>query len=107
MLGGRAMKSQSGCGDVALRENSANGKPAMAPFPKPNFPIGVTFGADDAQVLSGELQYVGGAPGEVAGLLQINVRIPAGLMPGKAVPVFISNGARQSQAGVTIAVSRN
>ena len=53
------------------------------------------------------MQYVGGAPGEVAGLLQINVRIPPGLIPGKTVPVFISNGTRQSQVGVTIAVTRN
>lgn len=52
-----------------------------------------------------ELQYVGGAPGEVAGLLQINVAIPAGVTPGSGVPVVIQVGEATSQAGVTIAVS--
>jgi uncharacterized protein (TIGR03437 family) len=68
----------------------------------------VILGDEDLQELSGDqVQYVGGAPGEVAGLLQINLRIPAGIMPEKAVPVFISNGGTTSEAGVTIAVSGN
>jgi uncharacterized protein (TIGR03437 family) len=51
------------------------------------------------------LQYVGGAPGDVAGLLQVNVTVPAGVTPGSAVPVVIRVGNVTSQTGVTIAVS--
>ena len=47
----------------------------------------------------------GGSPGQVAGLLQINGVIPAGVTPGSAVPVVIKVGGATSQAGVTIAVS--
>ena len=95
-------------GEGQTSPQGIDGKPAMAPFPKPNLPVFVTIGAEEAQTISGEqLQYVGGAPGEVAGVLQINVRIPAGIVPGKAVPVFISIGRATSQAGITIAVSGN
>lgn len=95
-------------GEGQTSPQGVDGKPATAPFPKPNFAIAVILGDEDLQTLSGDqVQYVGGAPGEVAGLLQINLRIPAGIMPGKAVPVIISNGGTTSQAGVTIAVSGN
>jgi uncharacterized protein (TIGR03437 family) len=80
-----------------------DGKPATAPLPTPVLPVTVTIGG----VTINDLQYVGGAPGEVAGLLQINVQIPAGITAGSAVPVLIRVGSATSQAGVTIAVSAN
>ena len=52
-------------------------------------------------------QYAGGAPGEVAGVMQINVQIPSGITPGNAVPVVVQVGNATSQAGVTIAVAGN
>jgi uncharacterized protein (TIGR03437 family) len=78
-----------------------DGKPASAPLPTPILQVAVTIGG----VTANDLQYVGGAPGEVAGLLQINVAIPASVTPGTAVPVLIRVGEATSQAGVTIAVS--
>jgi len=78
-----------------------DGKPATAPLPTPILPVNVTIGG----VTVDNLQYVGGAPGEVAGLLQINVQIPVGITAGSAVPVLIRVGNAGSQAGVTIAVS--
>jgi len=80
-----------------------DGKPASDSPPTPNLPVNVTIGG----VTVNDLQYVGGAPGEVAGLLQINVAIPASITPGNAVPVVIRVGSATSQAGVTIAVSGN
>jgi len=38
------------------------------------------------------------------GLLQVNVVVPAGASTGPAVPVVVSIGGVQTQAGVTIAV---
>jgi uncharacterized protein (TIGR03437 family) len=57
-----------------------DGKPATTPLPKPNLPVSVTIGG---QTISGpQLQYAGGAPGEIAGVMQINVQIPSsGLRP--------------------------
>ena len=81
----------------------SDGKPASGTPPTPNLLVIVTIGG----VTVNGLQYVGGAPGEVAGLLQINVQIPSGITPGSAVPVVIRVGGATSQAGVTIAVSAN
>ncbi len=71
--------------------------------PVPDLPVTVTIGGVEVD----NLQYVGGAPGEVAGLLQINVRIPAGIKSSAATPVSVQIGGASSPAGVTIAVSGN
>ena len=52
---------------------------------------------------SAEVWYAGSAGDQVAGLLQVNVRIPLGIAPSAAVPVTITVGGN-SQPGVTMAV---
>jgi uncharacterized protein (TIGR03437 family) len=59
----------------------------------------VTIGGVDAQVL-----YSGAAPGEVAGVVQINALVPATVAPGGAVPLLVAIGGVSSQSGVTVAV---
>jgi uncharacterized protein (TIGR03437 family) len=76
-----------------------DGKPASVPYPYPILPVTVTIGG-----LSAPVKYAGGAPGLVAGLMQVNVQIPAGIETGNAVPVVLRVGSVFSQAGVTIAV---
>jgi hypothetical protein len=49
-------------------------------------------------------KYAGSAPESVAGLLQVNAVVPAGVSVGSAVPVAVSVGGVASQAGVTLAV---
>jgi uncharacterized protein (TIGR03437 family) len=66
----------------------------------PTLPVTVTIGGIGATV-----QYAGSAPGEVAGLLQVNAVVPQGVSRGVAVPVTVSVGGIASQAGVTIAVN--
>jgi uncharacterized protein (TIGR03437 family) len=52
--------------------------------------------------------YAGGAPNEVAGLMQIVVQIPTGVQPGGYVPVVLQVGAESSVSGAAwIAVSAN
>jgi uncharacterized protein (TIGR03437 family) len=65
----------------------------------PVLPVRVTMGGQEAQVL-----YAGSAPGLVSGVLQVNARVPAGVSPGRAVPVVVTVGRASSQAGVTVAV---
>lgn len=77
-----------------------DGLPASAPAPQPVLPVTVTIGEQRAEV-----QYAGGAPGLVAGVMQINVQIPSGIQTGNAVPVMVTVGSASSQTGVTIAVS--
>ena len=50
-----------------------------------------------------EVQYAGAAPGAVAGLFQVNVRIPLNAASG-AVPIEIHVGAASTQAGMTVSV---
>lgn len=51
------------------------------------------------------VQYAGSAPGQVAGLMQINVQIPSGVKPGGYVPVALQIGDRNSDTEVWIAVA--
>jgi uncharacterized protein (TIGR03437 family) len=68
----------------------------------PIVPVKVTIGGIPATV-----QYAAGAPGLVAGVLQVNVRIPVGVEPGGYVPVVLQVGdASTSSGAVWIAVSR-
>jgi uncharacterized protein (TIGR03437 family) len=68
----------------------------------PILPVRVTVGGVPATV-----QYAGSAPGQVAGLMQVNVQIPSGVQPGGYVPVVLQVGDRTSSPAVWIAVSPN
>jgi len=59
--------------------------------------VTVRVGGQNATV-----SYAGGAPGEVAGLVQINVQLPAGVTG--QVPVVIKIGDQVSQSTITVAI---
>jgi uncharacterized protein (TIGR03437 family) len=67
-------------------------------LPKPTRPVQVRIDGKPA-----EIQYAGAAPGSVAGLMQLNVRVPADTAAG-VVPIEIQVGDARSQAGMTIVV---
>ena len=50
--------------------------------------------------------YAGAPPGLVAGALQINVLLPAGVPIGESVPVVLAVGEALSPDTVTIAIRR-
>ena len=76
-----------------------DGALATPPYPKALQQVRVAVGGQQATV-----EYAGAAPGEVAGYLQINIRIPATVPQSSAVPVVIQIGTARSQPGVTIAI---
>jgi trimeric autotransporter adhesin len=78
-----------------------DGLPGALPLPLPNAKVTVTIGGKDAFV-----QFDGGAPGIVAGVIQINAQVPAGLPAGPA-DVVVQVGGVATQAGVTLVVSGN
>jgi len=49
------------------------------------------------------VSFYGEAPGDVSGVLQINVTVPAGPLTG-AVPISVSIGTQSTQAGVTVSL---
>jgi uncharacterized protein (TIGR03437 family) len=71
-----------------------------APTPLPAGTVKVTIGGLPANV-----NYAGGAPGSVSGVLQVNAQIPSGITAGSTVPVVVTVGTSNSQPGVTIAVT--
>ena len=60
-------------------------------------PVKATIGGVSAEVV-----YSGPAPGEVNGVMQVNIGVPTGLTG--AQPLIITVGGVPSQAGVTVAV---
>jgi uncharacterized protein (TIGR03437 family) len=77
-----------------------DGKVGGAIGTRPNASVGVMVGGVPAVV-----QYAGGVAGIVAGLMQVNVQIPAGVQPGGYVPVVVQVGNAVSGPGIWIAVS--
>jgi len=77
-------------------------EPLFLPLPVPLLAVGVTIGGVPADVT-----YYGAAPGLVAGVLQVNARVPPGVASG-AVPLFVSiggiNSQNSSQLGITLAI---
>jgi uncharacterized protein (TIGR03437 family) len=68
------------------------------PYPRPILPVGVRIGGRVADVT-----YAGAAPGQVAGMIQVNARVPADTPTGTTVPIQITIGSATSQANVFLA----
>ena len=85
-------------GEGQTTPDGSNGRIAATVFPKPTLPVSVQVGGVDAEVL-----YAGAAPGQVAGLMQVNVRVPEGIASG-LMPIVVSVGGNTSQPGVVLAV---
>jgi uncharacterized protein (TIGR03437 family) len=67
--------------------------------PAPALPIQVWIGGQPAVYT-----YAGEAPGMVAGVMQLNVRIPASVQPGPDF-VLVSIGGKMSQSGIMVSLS--
>jgi uncharacterized protein (TIGR03437 family) len=87
-----------GTGEGQTTPAGVNGLPATTAFPKPLLPVTVTIGGKNAEVL-----YAGAAPYMVAGVMQINAKVPTDIAAGNA-EVIIKVGSLTSQAGITLAV---
>jgi uncharacterized protein (TIGR03437 family) len=81
--------------DGAINANSL-------PLPTPRLPVTVQIAGQ--AVDPHDVQYSGAAPGAVAGLLQVNAKIPSGVQRGTSVPVVITVGSASSQTAVTLAI---
>jgi trimeric autotransporter adhesin len=68
----------------------------VLPLPKPQLPVSVWVGGQAATVT-----YAGAAPGEVAGVMQVNIQIPTGVQPGGYVPVVLGVGDTSTVAGAS------
>lgn len=85
-------------GSGMQNRNVDDGEVISGTSTKPALPVTVRIGGVNAEV-----QFAGAAPSLVAGVLQINVRIPSNVAAGD-VPVQINIGDFSSPTGVTLAV---
>ena len=85
-------------GEGLTTPGGIDGKPATLPLPKPVLPVKVYIAGREVPIL-----YAGAAPGLVAGLLQLNVRVPTELTGGE-LPVRFSVGDYISPNTVTLFV---
>ncbi|MBI1358310.1 MAG: hypothetical protein GC160_28580 [Acidobacteria bacterium] len=86
-------------GEGLTEPAGVDGALAAEPLPHPVSEVRVSIDGLNAEIL-----YAGGAPGLVAGVLQINARVPAAARSGAATPVSFTAGGRRSPAGVTLAI---
>ena len=77
---------------------AVDGKLSTEPLPKPKLPVRVFVDGVEAEV-----QYYGAAPGLVAGVLQVNAKIPLQVRSGK-LPLLLRMGDVFSRPGVTVNV---
>jgi len=75
--------------------------PGLAVTPQVNPLPTVSIGGVDA---SAGVAYAGPVVGSIIGVLQINVVVPVGSTTGTQVPVSVTIGAVQTQAGITLAI---
>ncbi len=87
-----------GTGFGQVNPPAADGKPAPGAAPTVA-PVTASIGSVPADVL-----YAGAAPGLIAGVVQINVRIPVGVTPGAAAQISLTVGGTTTAPGVTVAV---
>jgi uncharacterized protein (TIGR03437 family) len=78
---------------------STDGMLTYAPYPTPVLPVSVTIGGQSTQLL-----YAGAAPGLVAGVVQINLIVPANAPLSPYDQVVVTVGDDVSPATVTMAV---
>jgi len=75
-----------------------DGRLAVAPYTVPRQPVTLTIGGQPAVV-----QYAGAAPGEVAGMMQINATVPSNIAAGSTSLVVVVGGTSSASA-VTVEV---
>jgi trimeric autotransporter adhesin len=81
--------------------DSTDGLPGAPPLPLLTLPVVVTIGGQQAQV-----SYAGGALGQVAGMVQITVKVPTNIQPASAAPLSVQIGGVSAQSGVTVAIGQ-
>jgi len=87
-----------GTGEGVTDPGGQDGMVANSVYPKPRQPVTVRIGGKESEVL-----YAGAAPGLVAGVFQINVKVPEELGAGSH-PVVVQIGTASSSPDVTVAV---
>jgi uncharacterized protein (TIGR03437 family) len=98
-----------GTGGGEAAPGVADGQLVGGALPRTSLPVSVFFdiglGDDGPPAKQGEVLYAGGSPGSVAGLLQVNVRVPANAtVAGDKVPFALIVGSQWTVYQATVAL---
>jgi uncharacterized protein (TIGR03437 family) len=77
-----------GTGEGVTNPASLDGAVNSSVFPKPQLPVSVQIGGQNAQLV-----YAGAGPGFVAGVLQVNAQIPTGVTGSVPLQLKIGNAS--------------
>ena len=86
-------------GEGQTNPSGVDGLLALSPAPQPAQPLAVSIGGQPAKV-----QFAGGSAGSVAGVMRVDVQVPAGV--SGTVPVVLTVGYVSSPAGVTVTIAK-
>ncbi len=89
-----------GTGEGQTNPAGVNGKIANGVYPKIAQPVSITI---DGQAAT-EILYAGAVPGVVAGVFQINVRVPVAITTAGDKKVLVTIGSGNSQDNLTVAI---
>jgi uncharacterized protein (TIGR03437 family) len=87
-------------GEGRTDPSGVDGVIARQPLPKPVLPVTATIGG-----LSAEVLYAGAAPAGIAGMFQVNARIPTNVKAGERIPLYLTVGGFSSQV-VEVAIAQ-
>ncbi len=97
-VGSHLMLFATGLGQTSPQ--GTDGLLAPQPPPAAGQPVTVTIGGVNATVVSATA-----VVGEVEGVMQVTVQVPAGVQAGNAVPVTLQVGTVSAPTGVTVAIA--
>lgn len=89
-----------GTGGGVTDPPSADGTIESTDFPPLAAPVSITIADTPVE----EIFFSGGVTGRIAGIFQVQFRLPANLPAGE-LPVMVTIGGRATQSGITIAVA--
>ncbi|MFN0169556.1 MAG: alpha/beta hydrolase domain-containing protein [Bryobacteraceae bacterium] len=87
-------------GEGQTAPTGVDGQVSSGSLARPLLPVRVEIGGQDATVVG-----AAAAPGFIAGVLQVKVRIPETVAPGPGVPITLVVGTVRSPDGVTVAIA--
>jgi uncharacterized protein (TIGR03437 family) len=87
-------------GEGETNPPGVDGKLCAGQCPKPRLPVSIRIGGKEAQ----PIYYAGGVYGIIAGLIQVNVKVPDDAPTGDAVELTLMVGDKPSRTGVTLAI---
>ena len=81
----------------------AKGCSSISQIPVPLLPVAITFVDSSGNHYGANYTFAGSAPGDVAGVFQVNAVVPT-TVPSGTLQIYVTVGSNSSQSGVTVQV---